>query len=125
MTMLAGNCAQACVAEFMGLDLEDVPDFTGGDPYVPDSLFWERFHEFLDTWHLEAIMIDCRTDVSTPQPRGKHLACGNTIRGIPHMCIYEGDKLCYDPHASGVGLLAVAFYWLLVPMDLSEWEIVA
>jgi hypothetical protein len=116
---LIGNCAQAAVATVLGLDLQDVPDFTAGGisgSVESASGFWRTFNDYLESRGLIAERIN-----SNYGSEALHLASGLSPRGTAHMVVRHGFKIVHDPHPSRDGLTDVSHVHLLVPIDIARW----
>ena len=105
-----GNCMTAAIASMLELPLEEVPNFVEQDD------FWGSLDSFLKSYNLCLRTID--TDWCPPWP---HFVEGLSPRGVPHIVIYEGDKMVHDPHPSRAGV-EVSRKKILVPYDLSKMQ---
>jgi hypothetical protein len=101
-----GNCMQACVASYLELPLESVPDF---------SLDWEHFWSSVYSWMDSEGL---RIRLVTPWKLRDHeyyLVQGVSPRStedetVYHMVIYLDGKLIHDPHPSRLGVTEILSY---------------
>ena len=96
---------QCCVALLMGMNLNDVPDFTS---FENTSSGWEAFYTFFESRNLRANLFTEPTI-----PAGIYLAGGKTERGTDHMVLMRDGELFFDPHPSRSGLLKVEYIFLV------------
>lgn len=99
-----GNCLSACVATYLGVDLEQVPHFA---EYLPDEgdSWWHLFIGFMAGHGVWPVELD---DPSDAEPSEVVFVCGPSERGVLHQVLYRDGGLWHDPHPSRAGLLAVS-----------------
>lgn len=106
-----GNCVSACVASYLGLDLEDVPHFVelGSDlagEGTDQQAWWWAFLGFMGGHGLWAYQFDSVDDEGIGH--GEIVfAAGPGPRGVAHQVLYRDGELWHDPHPSREGLLEV------------------
>lgn len=105
-----GNCVAACVASYLGVPLEAVPNFVefgsdlAGDDTDPHAWWW-LFLGFMAGHGLWVHQLDSVDDVVEP---GELLfVAGPSPRGVAHQVLYRDGDLWHDPHPSRAGLLDV------------------
>lgn len=109
-----GNCMQAAVATILDLELDAVPDFTGGelvDTGPRLKAFWQRLDDFLMSRGFY------RLGVPEQGLPGLHLASGTSPRGVGHVVVRNGWQTVHDPHPSRADLVSVDRLWVLVPTN--------
>lgn len=106
-----GNCVAACVASFLGLDLEQVPHFLEfgdawkPDPDEPDRVVWfAMLAGFMAGHGLWLTQLD---DLEGAEPGELVFASGPSPRGVFHQVLYRDGQLWHDPHPSRDGVLEV------------------
>ncbi len=97
-----GNCWQAAVATFLGLDLDDVPHFA---EFAPRD--WQLFYGFMldHGW-----LVLLRPPSAGPPPE-RCFAFGASSRGVTHIVVFDKGCLLWDPHPSREGLASIGGYF--------------
>ena len=90
-----GNCFAACVASFLGLETEEIPQV---QEEFQNSNWFTEIESFLSYRTVQMFEYNKKQNKSCP-----YLAMGVTDRGTYHSCIYKGSKLLHDP-CGGNGL---------------------
>jgi hypothetical protein len=109
-TKRLGNCVSACVASYLGLDLEDVPHFVEHDPDVtvdgstPITTWWWLLVGFMAAHGLWPVDLD---DVDQAEPGEIVFVGGRSERGVLHQVLYRDGELWHDPHPSRAGVQTV------------------
>ncbi len=113
-----GNCVSACVASYLGLDLEDVPHFIedGGrihadqcenitEPLADRVGWWALMVGFIAGYTARVPVFLKQLDDADP---GELVfVAGPSNRGVEHQTLYRNGILWHDPHPSRDGLLEV------------------
>lgn len=101
-----GNCLSACVASYLGLDLEDVPHFAEypAGEFCEGDAWWHLYVGFMAGHGRELVELDDPTDA---RPGEVVFVCGPSERGVLHQVLYRDGTLWHDPHPSRAGLLGV------------------
>lgn len=110
---VVGNCTQAAIASYLGLPLDQVPDFNDIHKDEPHAgQFWRHIDHFFAAHGYELML-----KPKTFRPRGTFLASGPSERGFKHMVVMRDDRLLHDPHPSRAGLASIDHIWVAVPLD--------
>lgn len=100
-----GNCFATCVANVLGLKIEDVPNIEV--LFAIDRNFWLKV---FDKWIYSIGYDYIRIEENEWDKDELYLANGITERGTIHSVIYQNGKLLFDPYPSGKGLVEVQSY---------------
>jgi hypothetical protein len=98
-----GNCTQAAVASYMGMSLDQVPDWNNLTKDDPDAgAYWHGLH----SWFRQQGYELCSKSKDWGFA-GIYLVSGVSPRNpeIRHMVVYEDRKLKHDPHPDGSGIV--------------------
>lgn len=105
------DCLVCCVATLLGLQYEDVPHFVRDH----GSMWMEEFRDWLFQRELEVVSFD------NHYPRhGAYLADGWTNRDTPHMTVWRGVYMVFDPHPSKMGLTNIRRTYWVMPLELAK-----
>ena len=103
-----GNCANACFASILEINIEDVPCFEDMDEnQCPPAL-----SEWLESLGFYRIRFE--EPIFFP---GYYIVNGISPRGHLHSVVYKGPEMVHDPHPSRAGILKILGVWVLVPLD--------
>lgn len=105
-----GNCTQAAIATFMGMTLDEVPDFNNTTEDAAE--FWAAIEQWF--WNM-GYSFDHYSGLHTWD--GLYLAGGLSPRGVQHMVVYKDGELFWDPHPSRAGIDPVQSTWIIRPLD--------
>jgi len=99
-----GNCYAACIASILELPLEIVPNFCEHRDWQQRSKAWlaERGLGIVTISYASVFPFP---DGSFPLPSGYCILSGLGPRGYRHCCVGFEDKVVFDPHPSGAGLV--------------------
>lgn len=107
--MKVGNCFATCIANILGLDIEDVPNVeTLFKIKKKQEGYWlDVFMAWLDSigYYYEQI-----TEDNPPLENELYIANGATGRGTMHSVIYKNGELYFDPFPNGKGIIIVEFF---------------
>ncbi len=112
---LGGNCASACHATLLGLELNDVPYYSDGlgegctlPTEEKDAIFNARIKAFLDTYSLKEVWYHYNDEhiqeYIKMNPDHYYQVVGMSPRGYMHSVIYYRGELFHDPHPDGGGV---------------------
>lgn len=101
-----GNCLAACVATFLGLQLDQVPNFAEypAGEFCEGDAWWHLLVGFMAGHGLWPVEFD---DPSDGKPGEVLFVAGPSQRGVMHQVLYADGVLYHDPHPSKAGLVAV------------------
>lgn len=100
-----GNCLAACVATFLGVDLEEVPHFAEYQPPQEPTAWWHLWIGYMAGHGYWITELDDPTDA---EPGEVVFVCGPSPRGVMHQVLYRDGALWHDPHPSRAGVLGVS-----------------
>lgn len=125
------NCLQACLASFLELPLDEVPDFVNGtgDDWVQQCNAWLLARGWRSLAY-KPTLDDVPNNAHLPWPRvtwwpkGWSIVQGTPIAGLPcardvpdqiveHVCVAYDGKVVHDPSPRRRGLAEVCCYWEL------------
>lgn len=100
-----GNCFAACVATYLGVELETVPNFVEFERDTEHSTaWWHAAIGYMAAYGLWAFELANLQEAE----RGEVVfAAGPSPRGVHHQVLYLEGQLFHDPHPSRAGLIAV------------------
>jgi hypothetical protein len=109
-----GDCLTACYASLLDLPLWAVPPFHqmyGRPDYEVRVKWWLKNVMKLEHVAIYGVgdpdvMFESEKEALLTLPEF-YIACGPTVRGGGHACIYSKGEMIHDPHASDAGLLKV------------------
>jgi hypothetical protein len=105
-----GNCVSACVATYLGVSINDVPNFVEYDGATVDGTpggtgwWWLMVGYMAGAGGLWPVDLD---DVTDGRPGELLFVAGPSERGVLHQVLYRDGELWHDPHPSRAGLLKV------------------
>ena len=104
-----GNCYAACVAEFLHLDIDQVPHFVEQGIILTQEPgdttgWWALSVGFMWAHHLTPVRLDSLDDAESGEIV---FASGPSPRGVPHQVLYRDGALYFDPHPSCAGITEV------------------
>lgn len=101
-----GNCVAACVATFLGIELEQVPhfiEFGAGWNGKEDRVAWfAMLCGFMAARGLWITELDSLSDAAAGEVV---FVAGPSCRGVTHQVLYRDGDLWHDPHPSRAGVL--------------------
>lgn len=108
-----GNCTETAIASILGLPLDHVPSFRGGE----DGAYGQYMNmlAFLESMGFTPIRLP-----GNHIPNCLYLASGPSARGCSHVVVMKQGQLVHDPHPSGAGLESISFIYVLVPADPAQ-----
>lgn len=113
-----GNCTQAAIASYLGLELDEVPDFNKQTKDQPEMRF-KAFWEIVCAWFLQRGFV--LTENAEVPKQGLWLAMGLSPRGHNHLVVFDAtDDILHDPHPDRTGLVGLRSEWQffgIVPTD--------
>lgn len=106
-----GDCARACIASILNLDLKDVPNFAF--ECEDRAIFQNRKIEFLKSFGLKPFLIPFKDHsleevldlMDDYNPDSLYTLCGKSQRGLCHVVVCKGDRIIHDPHYSKEGIM--------------------
>ena len=112
-----GDCLRCCIATILGLEYEDVPDFTvhAGQSDFAREFLWSRGYHYLEIVNSEDLQMlgfeHVPTILSGPSPRSEDPRVGHAVVG-------KGFVVVHDPHPSGAGLKVIRWVKVLIPKNV-------
>lgn len=110
------DCWRRCVAQLLGMEAEQVPDFVNDDPeyWLPDT------NEWLEGFGKQLVVLVSMKEQQTVQmaklveSKAAHIAVGIMADGHAHAVVVGADGQVWDPMANGSKLQLVnAMYWVV------------
>lgn len=109
-----GNCQSACLAMMLGIELEEVPNFTRLGKGV-GFMCAKLQQEWLLARGLYIWTIVPHQGLPWPLPYGYYIAGGISQRGHRHAVIFKDGALWHDPHPDGGAIAEVEDLDLIQP----------
>lgn len=113
MQRTGDDCMRACVATYLGVDYEQVPELSGANwsDVLRDWLAPRGLGFFSATVGHDAFQdVFCKATV---------IVAGKSPRGILHAVIYRDGKLWHDPHPEGGGIESVQDVDVIFPLRMA------
>lgn len=100
------DCLVCCLSHILGLPYNTIPHFVR----VYESLWRPAMDSWLEGFH----SIECVGFDGWYPRKGLYLVDGFTERDTPHIVVYSGREMVFDPHPSRSGLSEIRrTYWLM------------
>jgi hypothetical protein len=111
-----GNCYAACVASLLELPIERVPNF-----HREHGAGWVKpFCHWLKDFGLWPCVVSIEKSDQDAKQHLDHaataIAGGLTKSKCSHACIYQGQRLLWDPFPGGIGLDVIEDLTFLIPI---------
>lgn len=103
-----GNCVPACVATFLGIELDEVPhflevgEFFGGEG--DRAFWWCHLVGFAAGRGFHVVVLD---DLTEAEQDEVVFVSGMSDRGVMHQVLYRNGELWHDPHPAKTGVVDV------------------
>lgn len=107
------NCQSACLAMLLGLELDQVPNFTlAGE----DNACYRAQAEWLAARGWALLTIVPYQALPWPPARGWYIAGGVSPRGHRHSVLFHNGEPWHDPHPDRGGISSVQDIDILMPL---------
>ncbi len=127
-----GNCYAAAIASMLDLPITEVPNIevffdTSFDYKWLMNAWLREKHKMKIDWaeEYEIFHIEFEDGQRYDEEANKirlrlgddcYLAYGPSVRGVSHICIYQGGEMIHDPHPTGEGLVKVEGLQKIIPL---------
>lgn len=117
-----GNCMMTCYANILGIDVESCPrieylfDYKCHDEKT--TFWWDVVQHFLSKYGYGSRIIQVGEESKLPVDEF-YFVIGKTNRfdgKVNHMVIYRNGELFFDPHPTGLGLIDIVEYEIILKL---------
>jgi hypothetical protein len=112
-----GNCQSACLAMMLGLEIDQVPNFTRMG--LNGNELRDAMNDWLRPFGLWFITFVKWQGLPWPPKHGYFIAGGVSPRGVRHAVIIKDGKLWFDPHPDESGIDDVTDVDVILPLGFS------